>query len=127
LRFHCADGLLRSIIPFSGSQVFALCLVTLAYLGGGDAKRGVDATNGIGSHTDVLSRHWDVPSIETNAITPANAPEIVRMPRKKNNPPDSPIEGAMQPSDGPNGVRDHTDGLSARKDTHCIENDVKRL
>ena len=127
MRFRCADGLLRSIIPFSGSQVFALRLVALAYLGGGDTKRGVDATNGIGSHTDMLSRHWDVPSVETNAITPANAPEIVRMPRKKNNPPDSPIEAAMQPSDGLNSVRDHTDGLSARKDTHCIENNVKRL
>jgi len=104
-----------------------LCLVSLAYLGGGDAKRGVDAMNGIGSHTDVLSGHWHVPSIETNAITPANALEIVRMPRKKNNLPDSPIEAAMQPSDGPNGVRDHTDGLSTRKDMHCVENDVKRL
>jgi len=127
LCFCCADGLLRSIILFSGSQVFTLRLIALAYLGGGDAKRGVDATNGIGSHMDVLSGHWDVPSVETNTITPANAPEIVRMPRKKNNPPDSPIEAAMQPSDGPNGVRDHTDGLSARKDTHCVENDVKRL
>ena len=125
--FCCADGLLRSIIPFSGSQVFALHLVALAYLGGGDAKCSVDATNGIGSHTDVLSGHWDVPSVVMNAITPANALEIVRMPRKKNNPPDSPIEAAMQPSDGPNGVRDHTDGLSARKDTHCVENDVKHL
>ena len=104
-----------------------LRLVTLTYLGGGDAKRGVDTTNGIGSHTAMLSRHWDMPSVEMNMIMPANTPEIVRMPRKKNNPPDSPIEAAMQPSDGLNGVRDHTDGLSTRKDMHCIENNVKHL
>ena len=104
-----------------------LRLVALAYLGGGDAKCGVDAMNGIGSHTDVLSRHWDVPSIKANTITPANTLEIIRMPQKKNNPPDSPIEAAMQPSDGPNSVRDHTDGLSAQKDMHCIENDIKHL
>ena len=122
------DGKQSSLDSMSSSDdVYSQCNSAEMYLGGGDMKCSVDATNGIGSHMDMLSGHWDVPSIETNVITPATTPEIIRMPQKNNNPPDSPIEAAMQPSDGLNGVRDHTDGLSARKDMHCIENNVKHL
>ena len=122
------DGKQSSLDGTSSSDdIYGQCNSAETYLGGGDTKHSVDTTNSIGSHMDVLSGHWDMPSVETNTITPATTPEIIRIPRKKNNLPDSPIEAAMQPSDGPNSVRDHTDGLSAQKDTLSIENDIKHL
>ena len=115
------DGKQSSLDGTSSSDnVYSQCNSAEMYLGGGDTKCSVDTMNSIGSHMDMLSGHWDVPSVKTNTIMPANAPEIVRMPRKKNNPPNSPIETAMQPSDGLNGIRDHTDGLSTQQ-TYLLE------
>ena len=50
------------------------------YLGVGHAKRGDEVTNGVGSHAHMLTGHGDTPSVETNAIKPANVPQIISIP-----------------------------------------------
>jgi len=95
------------------------------YLGIGDAKRVVHATDGIGSQTDASSGHWDVQSVETEAITPANATQIISIPRKKPKPPDSPAGAAKQCSEEPNGHGSHADTSSARTHASCVGNDAK--
>ena len=65
------------------------------YLSAGDARCSGDETDGVGSHTDVPSRHGDVLSVEMNAILPTNAPENVSIPRKRTKPPDLPVEVAI--------------------------------
>ena len=64
------------------------------YLGAGDAKRGVEVTNGVGSQTDMSIGHGDVPSVETDPNKPAKAPENVSITRKKDKPPNLPMEAA---------------------------------
>jgi len=83
------------------------------YLGARGAKRVVHATDGVGSQSDASSGHWDVPSIGTDAITAANVPEIVSIPRKREKPPDSPMETARRRPDEPNGCGSCADGSSA--------------
>jgi len=95
------------------------------YLGAGGANHLVNATDGIGSQLDALSGHWDVPSIETDAITPENAPENVSIPRKREKPPDSPMETAKWTPDVPNGSRSHADASSVHTDTHCAGNETE--
>jgi len=48
------------------------------YLGAGRANWLVDQSNSVGSHTDMSSRHADVPSVQMDARKAANAPENVR-------------------------------------------------
>jgi len=50
------------------------------YLSIRDTKRVVNAMNTVGSQLDVSSGHWDVPSVETDAITHENVPENVSIP-----------------------------------------------
>ena len=50
------------------------------YLDARGMKRVVDARDGIGSQSDMSSGHWDVPSVETDAMTPANTTETVSIP-----------------------------------------------
>jgi len=50
------------------------------YLGVRDAKRVVNATNGVRRHADALTGPTDVPSVETDAVTPANVLETVSIP-----------------------------------------------
>ena len=75
------------------------------YLGAGCTKHSVKETDGIGSHVDMLDGSTDVPSVDTDANIPANAPEIVRTPRKKPKPPDLPMEAARPSSDEPDSCR----------------------
>jgi len=90
------------------------------YLGVRDAKRIVNATDGVGSHANASSGHADVPNVQTNANKPANTPEIVSIPRKRTKPPDLPIGAAKRTPDKPNGCGDHTDGPSVRTDVHSV-------
>ena len=95
------------------------------YLGTGDAKCWVDETDSIGSHMDVPSRHGDILSIETKMNTPANAPDTIRIPRKKSKLPDLPMETTRGRPDEPNGCRNHVDGSSARMDAHTAEDKME--
>ena len=60
------------------------------YLGAGDAKRGVDTTDGVGSHTNMSIGFRDVQSVETDAGTTENARKKVRTQQSKSKPPNSP-------------------------------------
>jgi len=59
------------------------------YLGVGDAKRIVNATNGVRRHADALTGPMDVPSVYTDAIITANMTETVSIPPKRTKPPNS--------------------------------------
>ena len=93
------------------------------YLGAGDAKRDVKQTDGVGSHADTSSGHSDVPSVETDADTTANAPQIVRTPRKKIKPPDSPSRSTRRAPDEPNAFGDATNTSTIRTDGHNAGNE----
>jgi len=70
----------------------------------------------------VSNVRMNVPSVGTDAITAANAPEIVSIPQKREKPPDSPMETARRRPDEPNGCGSHADASSARTHAHCIGN-----
>jgi len=93
-----------------------------SYEGAGDAKRVVDATNGVGSPADALTGHAEVPCVETDAITAENVTEIVSIPRKRAKPPDLPVETTRWTPDAPNGCGSHADASSVRRDAHCAGN-----
>jgi len=92
------------------------------YLGARGAKRVVNATVGVGSHTDASDGHTDVPSVQTDALTTANETETVSIPRKREKPPDSPVEAAKQHSDEPNGSRNRADTSSVCRDAQSVGN-----
>jgi len=92
------------------------------YLGVGGTKCIVNATDGVGSRTDASTGPTDVPCVATHANIPANATQIVSIPRKKAKPPDSPFGTTRTAPDEPNGVGDHTDGLSRCTDAHSVGN-----
>ena len=92
------------------------------YLSVRDAKRVVHATDGVGNHADASSGHTHVPCVETDAISTANATEIVSTPRKRAKSPDSPSGAAKRTADVPNGSGSHADASSVHTDTHCDGN-----
>jgi len=94
------------------------------YLGAGDAKRGVDATDGFGSRMDTSSGLTDVPSVQTDARTTTNAPQIVRTPRKRSKRPNSPVETEQRHSDHPNGLGNRADTSSSRTNVQSVGNDA---
>ena len=53
------------------------------YLSVGDAKHLVKEMDGVESHADVSTGHGDIPNVETNANSPAKAPDNVSIPQKK--------------------------------------------
>ena len=85
-----------------------------------DANGPGHGTDGTGIHADALSGHRDVPSIEKNAIKPANATEIVRTSRKKEKPPDLPVEAARCTPDVSNGDGNFSDTSNAHADVHSV-------
>ena len=95
------------------------------YLGVGGVKHVIDPTNGVGSQSDASSGHSDVPSVQTDAISTANATEIVSIPPKRKKPPDLPSRGTNQPPDESNGLGDHTDASSGCTHASCVGNDAK--
>ena len=94
------------------------------YLDVRGAKRVVNATDGVGSHADASSGHWDVQSVETEAITPANATQIVSIPRKKTKPPDLPGGATRWTPDASDGLGDHADTSNIRTDVQSVETDA---
>jgi len=104
------------------------------YLGAGGANRVVNAMNGVRRHADALSGPTDVPSVETHAIIPTNAPETVSIPRKRAKPPDSPSGPAKWTPDVPDGCRSHadaprvcTDVQSVAHETVTAENEARNV
>ena len=97
------------------------------YLIAGDARCGGDVTDGIGSHTDVPSRHSDMSSIETDANRSANMTENISIPRKRVKLPDPPISAVKQLPDQPNGLSDQTDTSSMQTDMHSTENETETV
>ena len=95
------------------------------YLGAGDAKCGVEVTNGVGSQTDMSIGRGDVPSVETDPNKPAKAPEDVSITRKKDKPPNLPMEATRQHSNESNACGDQTDMLITCTDTHTIGDETK--
>ena len=89
------------------------------------AKWTLDEPNGFVNRADASSGHWDVQSVETEAIIPANATQIVSIPRKKPKPPDSPIEPAKQRPDEPNGFVNPADASSGHTDVPGVETDAR--
>ena len=77
-------------------------------------------TDGTGIHVDASSGHGDALSVETNALTTANEPQIVSIPRMKEKPPDLPMETTRGHPDEPNGCGNPADTLSVRTDTHSV-------
>ena len=90
------------------------------YLGAGDAKHMVNVTDGVGSQTNVSSGHKDVSSIQTDANKPANTPDIVSTPQKRQKSPDIPIGSTKRPQDEPNGCRERMDGSNVCMDWQTI-------
>ena len=67
------------------------------YLATGDAKCGIDVTDGIESHADVSIGCRDAPSIETNLTKPVNEMEIIRTRRKMSETQNSPVAHETRP------------------------------
>jgi len=67
---------------------------------------------------DTSNGRMDVPSIGNDARTTTNAPQIVRMPRKRSKNPNSPIGATRQRSDEPNACGNHAD-------RSCMHTDVQ--
>ena len=94
------------------------------YLGVRDAKRVVNATDGVEGQTDTSTGPMDVPSIYADAIITANATEIVSTPPKRQKPPNSPIGPAKRCPHEPNSCSGHTDTSSVHTDVHSIKTDA---
>jgi len=94
------------------------------YLGVRDAKRVVNATDGIGSRMDVLTRPTDVSSVEMDAYSTANMMEFVSTTPRRKKPPDSPTSTAKWTPDRPDGCRSHADASSARTDVQSVVTDI---
>ena len=94
------------------------------YLGAGGAKHGVDATDGTESHTDALSGHGDAQSIQTDAITTVNAPEIVSTHPIEPKRPNSPVGDAKHSVDVADGLASHMDTSSGHMDAPSVRTDA---
>jgi len=95
------------------------------YLGAGGANRVVNATNGVRRHADASTGPMDVPSVDMESINTAYATQNVSIPRKREKPPDSPMETAKCAPDESNGLRDHAGTSNGRTDASCIGNATK--
>ncbi|KIM53216.1 hypothetical protein SCLCIDRAFT_32076 [Scleroderma citrinum Foug A] len=95
------------------------------YLSIGDSKHDVREMDGVGSHADMLTGQTDTPHVETDANLAANVKENVRLPRKKDKPPNLPVEASRGHPDEPDGCGNHADASSARTDSHCIGNEME--
>ena len=92
------------------------------YLGAGGANHIVNTTNGIRCHADALTGPTDIPSVNTDAITPANMTQTVRISPKKLKQPDLPSQSPRWAPDEPNGFGDHTDAYCVGNDTTTAVN-----
>ena len=88
------------------------------YLGPGGTKHAIDRTDGLGSHTDMLNGHRDMPCAEVNMDMAADTLEIVSICPIESKPLKSPTKGA-------NGCTNEMDGSShhpgmLNRHTHTI-------
>ena len=90
------------------------------YLGAGDTKCMVNLTDGVGSQTNASSGHKDVSSVQTDANKPANMPDIVSTPQKRQKSPDIPIGSTKRPQDEPNGCRERINGSNVCTDWQTV-------
>ena len=81
--------------------------------------------DGSRDHADVLSRQTDAPSIKTDLDRPANKPENVSIPRKREKLPNLPIGTAKRTPDKPDGCRNLADTSSVYTDMHSIGNGME--
>ena len=95
------------------------------YLRVRDAKRVVVKMCGTGTHVDALTGQGEVPSVESDAIKPVNAMEIVSIPRIKEKPPDIPMEITRGHPDEPDGCGNPADTLSVQTDAHSIGEEME--
>jgi len=95
------------------------------YLDAGGAKRVIDATVGVGSHAEASNGHTDVQSVQTDALTTADAPQTVSIPRNDSKTPNLPMETAKWHPDEPNGCGSRADGSSARTHAYCVGNETE--
>jgi len=89
------------------------------------ARHDVSETDGTRSHGDASSGCRDAPSVETNALMPTKVPEIDKTSRKKDKPPDLPTRPARRRPDESDGLRDHADTLSVRKDAYTVAHEAE--
>lgn len=95
------------------------------YLEAGGMKCIIDATDGIKSHTDMSSRHMDMPNVQIDAKIPRNVPDTVSIPCMKAKPPDLPFRTTKWIPDEPYGCRDHVDASNAHMDPYSIGNSME--
>ena len=88
-------------------------------------KGDVEVTDGVECHAHTLTGHGAVPSVKTDAIIPARAPDSISIPRKWIKPPDLPSRSAERHPDEPDGCGNPADMLSVHTDMHSIGNGTK--
>jgi len=91
----------------------------------GDAERSVDVADGLASHTDTSSGHMDTPSIQTDALTPANEPQTIRIRPNDSKSQNSPMEAAMQRSNEPNTCGNHANRLGVHTDVQSVAHETE--
>ena len=94
------------------------------YLGAADAKRGADATDGIASHADASNGQTDAPSVQTDTLMAANAPETVSTHPIEPQSPNSPVGDSKRGVDVADGLASHTDTSSEHMDPPSVETDA---
>ena len=93
------------------------------YLGARDAKHIIYVTDGVETHADALIGCEDVQSIRADTVIPANTPEDIRTPRKKEKLADLPSRSKRRAPDKPDGCRNHMNPPSMHTDVHSIGNE----
>jgi len=91
----------------------------------GDAKRSVDVADGLVSHTDTSSGHMDTPSVQTDALTPANEPQTIRIRPNDSKSQNSPMEAARQRSNEPNTCGNHANRSGVHTDVQSIAHETE--
>jgi len=94
------------------------------YLGARDAKRDVDETDGLGGHADASNGQTDAPSVQTDALMPANAPEIVSTNQTESEAPNPPSGDAKRGVDLADGLTSHTDTSTGHENAHSVKTDA---
>ena len=128
----------RGLVDGSGAQPDALSVLNDTemvcvshgegagtYLGTGDAKCGITEMDGVETHAEALTGHGDVLNVNMYAIKPENEMQIVSIPRKREKPPDLPVEAARCAPEESDGLGDQMDTSSARTDIHSAGNETE--
>ena len=90
-----------------------------------DARCTPDESDRRRTHTEALTGHGDVPNVNMYAIKPENEMQIISIPRKREKPPDLPVEAARCIPEESDGLGDRTDMSSARTDIYSAGNETE--